>query len=370
MAFSFLQRFGLKDASKLFGEKSFLGVDIGSSSIKVVQLRKERERAILETYGELSLARYSGNEVGRPARVIDTKLAEALGDLMKEAQVKTKDAIVGIPLHESFLTTMDLPVLPESELKEAVSYEARKYIPVPISEVVLDWWVLPSLSEEFKEMSLGTAKKKFQTVILAAVPKEAIAKYKNIFEKLGMNIRAFEIEIFAMARAVLRQDFGTALLLDMGASSTKMAIVDGGVIRLTHSIDRGSAELTLALSQSLSLDFDRAELLKRETGILHRPETEGAASVMEPLVEFMASEAERLVMNWQRKGGKSISKIIVSGGGGLLRGVEDLLIKKHGVEVSAANPFSKVVYPAILEAALKEIGPTFSNAVGLALREF
>ena len=121
MAFSFLQRFGLKDASKLFREKSFLGVDIGSSSLKVVQLRKERERAILETYGELSLARYAGNEVGRPSRVKDTKLAEALGDLMKEAQVKTKDAVVGIPLHESFLTTMDLPQLPESELKEAVS---------------------------------------------------------------------------------------------------------------------------------------------------------------------------------------------------------------------------------------------------------
>lgn len=366
-----LERFGLKRASGLFTrETRFLGVDIGSSSIKVAQLKKEKERALLETYGELSLARYGDGTVGRSVRLLETKLVEALKDVIREAQVKAEKAVVSIPLKDSFLTTMDLPELGEEDMKEAVPYEARKYVPIPISEVVLDWRILPPKGEEQKSVSIGSAKKKFRTVLLAAVPKESIAKYKSVFEKAGLEIAALEIEVFSFARAALRRDLGTNLIMDLGASSAKLTMVDGGVVRAAHSLDRGSQELTLALSQSLGVDWDRAEILKRESGVVRKPETEGVVSVLEPLVELWASEGERFLLDWKRRGGASISKVLIGGGGALLKGVEDIFVKRFGVEVLVVNPFSKVIYPAFLEPALREVGATFTNAVGLALREF
>lgn len=372
---SFLERFGFKRTSGLFSlETRFLGVDIGSSSIKLAQLRKEKERALLETYGELSLAKYSppdgGGVVGRSARLLESKLIEALKDLMREAQVKATKAIVSIPLKDSFLTTMDLPELADADMKEAVPYEARKYIPIPLSEVVLDWRILPPKSEEQKSVSIGSAKKKFRTVLLAAVPRESILKYKSVLEKAGLEVAALEIEAFSFARAALRRDLGTALIVDIGASSVKLALVDGGVVRAAHSFDRGSQELTLALSQSLGIDWDRAEVLKRESGVVKKPETEGTVSVLEPIVDLWASEGERFLLDWKRRGGGSVSKVLIGGGGALLRGVEDAFVKKFGVEVIVVNPFSRVVYPAFLEPALREVGATFTNAVGLALREF
>src|SRR3989344_6109524 len=109
-----LERFSWKKASALLNKESrFLGVDIGSTSIKLAQLKKDKERAVLETYGELALAKYGEGAVGRAVRLIDVKLAEALKDLLTEAQVKTKDAIVSIPLKDSFLTTMDMPEMGE-----------------------------------------------------------------------------------------------------------------------------------------------------------------------------------------------------------------------------------------------------------------
>ena len=139
---------------------------------------------------------------------------------------------------------------------------------------------------------------------------------------------------------------------------------------MVHNINQGGWGFTQALEQSLGLDFARAEVLKREFGIIRRPETQGAISVLEPLIDALAIEAERFLLDWKRKGGRGISKVSLAGGGSLLRGIDDVMIKKFGVETEIINPFSKVIYPSFLEPTLKEIGPIFSNAVGLALRGF
>ncbi|MDP2668722.1 MAG: type IV pilus assembly protein PilM [bacterium] len=360
-----------KTLSGLKKEQRYLGVDIGSSSIKVVQLRKDKERPILETYGELSLARYgTDGQVGRSIRILDDKLVEALKDIIKEAQVTAGQATVSIPIHDSFLTTIEMPNLPEAELKEAVPFEARKYIPIPMSEVVIDWWILPPQTKELKSASPGSGQKKFINIILAAVPKDIIAKYSAILKAAGLEVAAFEIEVFALARASLREAFGSIMLIDFGASTTKIAIADAGVVRAAHSVEHGGQELSLALSQSLSIDFDRAEILKRQAGFIKRPENEEVISVLEPLFDFVSSEGERFLIDWKRKGGRAISKVLIGGGGALTPGIKDVLIKTYGVEVELINPFHKVIYPAFLEPALKDIGPSFANAVGLALREF
>src|SRR3989344_7908991 len=125
---------------------SVVGVDIGSSSIKVVQLRKEKERAILETYGEIALGPYANQKVGQAVKLTEEKVSEALRDLLREANVKSNKAIFSIPLKSSFVTTIVLPAETRDNLASVVPMEARRYIPIPLSEVVLDWWMIPETS--------------------------------------------------------------------------------------------------------------------------------------------------------------------------------------------------------------------------------
>ncbi|HEY4521984.1 MAG TPA: type IV pilus assembly protein PilM [Candidatus Paceibacterota bacterium] len=351
-------------------ENRFLGVDIGTSSIKVAQLRKEKERAILETYGEISLASYGTGDVGRSVAVSAEKLKEAISDLVKEAKITAKSAVLSIPLRHSFLTLMRMPRLPDAELKEAIPYEARKYIPVPLTDVIVDWWVLPPSGRERAETSIGSGTRSFAEIFLAAVPKDIIENYKNIFLEVGLEIASFEIEPFSFARASLRRDLGTVLLMDFGARSVKFAIADAGAIRASYNIEKGSQDISLTLSQSLGVDFERAEILKREVGLTHSPETEGISQVIEPIVDIINSAGESFLLDWKRRGGETIDKVIVGGGGAMLKNINDSIIKKYGVEVETTNPFSKVVYPAFLEPSLKEIGATFTNAIGLALKNF
>ena len=351
-------------------ENRFLGLDIGASSIKLVQLRKDKETAVLETYGELSLATYGGGDVGRSVMVVKDRLKVALSDLIKEAKVTAKESTISVPLKHSFFTTMRLPHLSDQELKDSIQYEARKYIPVPMSEVVVEWWVLSPTGKEVAETSIGTGTRNFLEVFLSAIPKDIVENHQNLLSEVGLNASSFEIECFSFARASLKRNLGTVLLIDIGASSTKFAIADGGAVRAVHHLEKGSQDMTLGISQSLGIDFERAEAMKREFGISNKPETEGIGQVLAPMVDFIVLEGERFLLDWKRRGGDTIGKVLVGGGGALLKNINDVIIKRYGVEAETVSPFSKVVYPAFLERTLAEIGPSFANAIGLALKNF
>ena len=125
--------------------KSVLGIDIGSSSIKVVQLKRKGARAVLETYGELSLGPYATSPVGTATLLPEDKIVEALHDLLteKEVNITTNLCGIAIPFSSSLMSVIELPEVPPKKLAEMVPLEARKYIPVPISEVTLDWSIIP-----------------------------------------------------------------------------------------------------------------------------------------------------------------------------------------------------------------------------------
>ncbi len=351
--------------------ESVLGIDFGSSSIKIVQLKKRQERAVLETYGELALGPYGGTEVGRAARLVEAKAKEALADLMTEAGVKAKDAVVGIPVRSSFITVIEMPVMSESELADAIKFEARRYIPVPLSEVVLDWWVIPegfgqnAGAEE--DEGLGK-KKKFMSVLLVAIHNEAIEKYRSLLTAAGLKILSFEIEIFSAVRALVGNDLSPILLLDFGAASTKVSVVDYGIVRMVYAYDRGSQEITDVLSSSLGVDFARAEEIKRSVGLSEKPEHQEIKTTIEPLLDHALSEANRVFVDYRRKTGRSVSRVIVYGGGAQLKGLVEKVAGRFGLEASLGQPFSRVEYPALVQPAVKEVGASFTTSIGLALR--
>ena len=351
--------------SALNPKKSVLGLDIGSSFIKLVQLRKEQERAILETYGEIALGPYGKMKIGQNVKLPPDMIAQAVKDLMKESNSKIGITRVSIPLKSSFVKIMTLPFSREKNVSaDVVIMEARRHIPIPVSEVVLDWWIIPE-----NENDLEKSGEKETEVLLVAIHNDVIREYKEIISKADLTATSFEIESFSLVRSGISRGSSTIAVMDIGSAAVKMAIVDYGVMKSSVLINKGSQDLTLALSQSLGVDFAKAEEMKREIGLSDLPEHQDIVAVMEPILDYIFHEAAVFLKDFQNKYGRSASKVIFSGGGSLLKGLAGYGVKKLTIEVEYANPFGKTEHPAFLSGVLKGVGPDFSVAAGLALGE-
>jgi type IV pilus assembly protein PilM len=359
----------LKNLGGIFGSQgeSVAGIDIGSSSIKVVELKKKSGRAALVTYGEIALGPYAGLEIGRATNLPPQKLSEVIVDLLREASVSTRKCGIAIPIASSLISLIEVPDLPEKELAVMIPLEARKYIPVPVSEVTLDWWVVPrdervSVVENISDK--GTAHGRMTDVLLVAILNDTLAKYRQIVEAASLECAFFEIEIFSTIRSALdRTDLSTVMIVDIGSSLTKLSVVERGVIKNSHSINRGSQDITLAISQSLNISISEAEKKKRAEGLLA-----GADGAGDSILRYIFSEINRVIFNYEKKMGKDISKVILTGGGSILKGIFELARDNFQTEVVLADPFAKVEAPAFLEGVLREAGPEFAVALGVALR--
>ena len=346
-------------------ENSVIGVDIGSSSLKVVQLRKRGGKAVLETYGELALGPYGGAEVGQATNLSAEQITESLKDLLREAKVTTKDAGVSIPYARSLLTLVELPRRQnKEEQKTIIELEARKYIPVPIAEVQLDWFVVPE-----SEPGRSTAASKTVQVLIVAVHNDELNLLQSVVRGAALTASFYEIEIFSTIRAVVDEPVKPVLVLDIGAASTKAYVVEHGIVALSHAISAGSQDITRAIAAADNITIARAEALKKEQGLGDAPGGDGARSSLELVFSRIFSEARRVVMQYETQNKKSITSIVLTGGGGVTKELGEYAQKAFSIDVRVADPFAKTEAPAFMRPVLESIGPEFAVAVGLALRK-
>jgi len=368
----------LDSFKNLFKKKqlSVLGIDIGSSAIKIVQIKKKNGQAILETYGELSLGPYGNAGIGASVILPPEKIAQALLDLMneKEVGVTTKKCGISIPFASSLMSVIELPDVGRKQLATMIPLEARKYIPVPISEVQLDWSIIPK--NEIREDNPVEAPLGSPTVapglpkidvLVVAIHNDTISRYQTIVEKSGLDAGFFEIEIFSSMRAVVEENLAPVMVLDIGASSTKLYVVERGIVKVSHTINRGSQDITRALSSSLGITIDKAEVMKRDSGL--EGTDKNVTDIISLTLDYVFSEANRTLLNFEKKYNKTISKVMLVGGGAALKGLASLAKTNFKTETIAANPFQKLSAPAFIEEVLKTTGPEFAVAVGLALRK-
>lgn len=339
-----------------------VGIDIGSSSIKVVQLKNVRGVATLETYGELQLGPYAGVEIGRATNLDATKLSEALVDIVNEASVSSKQAALGISYSSSFVTVVSFPAGSDAQLQSMVPIEARKYIPVPTTEVTLDWFVIP-------DQRGGKGKENAATrVLLAAIHNEALAKYRTVMKNAALEASFVEIEIFSTIRSSVDAQGGTCVILDIGAGTTTLFVVRNGVVERTHSVTVGSQDMTLALAASLELQVADAEELKRQAGLLAGENDPRIAQSLSFTLDRILHESSRAIQAYENGSEDPIKKVILTGGGSLLKGLPERAAEHFKKDIVLADPFAKVSYPAFLEDTLKSAGPSFAVAMGVALR--
>ena len=363
-------------------EPRALGIDIGSSAIKIVQIKKKNSQAVLETYGELALGPYGGAGVGQAVSLPPDKLAQALSDLMKEKEVNitTRKCGISIPFSSSLMSVIEMPEVSPKQLSVMVPLEARKYIPVPISEVMLDWSVIPKSDvsqiapEPNGESSLApdsslispTATPKMD-VLVVAIHRETIARYQEIVAKAGLEAGFFEIEIFSTMRSVLDETLRPVLIMDMGAASTKLYIVERGIIRTSHTVNRGAQDITRTLAQALNIPAERAEIMKREAGLLGPDKN--ITDTMSLALDYIFAEVNNVLLSFEKKYNKTVAKALLVGGGAALKGLSDVAKNNLKTEVSLGLPFNKISAPAFLENVLRETGPEFAVSIGLALRK-
>jgi type IV pilus assembly protein PilM len=352
--------------SNLLGTKktsSVIGLDIGSSSIKVVQLRKEKGAAILETYGELSLGPYGGAQVGQATSLSADKIAETLRDLLREANVTTTDTAISIPFSRSLLTLVELPraKTPE-EQKTIVELEARKYIPVPVTEVQLDWFVVPDAIPEGKELQPKVK------VLIVAVHKDELTLLQKVIAGAGLVADIYEIEIFSTIRSVIDEPVKPVMVIDIGASATKIYVVEHGVVAMSHNIPQGSQDVTRTIASASGQSISKAEALKKEYGFGSVDNTYDKKTI-EAVFSHIFEETKRALTQFETSAEKPISSIVLTGGGGVTKDLSAYARQFFSVEVKVSDPFAKVQAPEFMRPVLREIGPEFAVAVGLALRK-
>lgn len=353
--------------------ESALGIDVGSSAIKIVQLKKKEGKAVLETYGAISLGPYANTELGQVTNLQADVLSQALVDVMKESNVTIKRGAMAIPSSASLIFNLFLPSkISENQLPQVVPIEARKYIPVPISEVTLDWIVIPKEPESYndnlkEDPSLSNKDDKIE-VLVVAIHNDTLSRYQEVLTKTEIESDSFEMEIFGNIRSSFSHDIAPVLLMDFGASKTKLSIVEAGIVRIFHVVNRGSNDISKNISQAMSLPFSEGERLKRLVG-LDRASNQQVADIVELSVDYIFSDTNSVVFAYEKKYNKTISKVILTGGGSLLNGLLERAKTNFNTEVIYADPFSKTEAPAFLQPILKTSGPEFSVALGLALRQ-
>jgi len=359
-------------------DASVLGIDIGAASAKIVQVRSSRGAAILETYGEISLAPYAKQPIGKAVKLSPEKTAEALIDVMREANVTARQGGLSIPFSSSLVSVLELPNVEPEQLKRMIPIEARKYIPIPVNEVTLDWFVIPR--EEGEQSAFDRVEKqtplqaKGQEVLLVAIHNEILGSYKTVAATAGLKVEFYEIEIFSAVRSSVGHGLAPILVVDLGASTTKMYVVERGVVRLSHLISIGGQHMTENLARSLSWEFDKAERVKRERGLIdstaYSPDENDRikASILSTLSRVF-SEVNRVLLSYGQRYNKNVSRVVLCGGGASLPGISVEAKSALSAEVEIANPFARTEAPAFLENVLRDIGPGFAVSLGVALRK-
>src|SRR3989338_8329889 len=214
---------------------SVIGIDIGSSSAKIVQLRTSRGAAILETYGKIALGPYAQQAIGKAVKLTPEKTAEALVDLMREANVTARTGGLSIPFSSSLVSVINLPHIQPEQLKRMIPIEARKYIPIPVSEVTLDWFVIPSEEGEDSAFDHLETKKSPQAkgdeILLVAIHNDVLKNYQTMASTAALKINFYEIEIFSAVRSAVTHGIAPVFVVDLGAATTKIYIIERGIVR-------------------------------------------------------------------------------------------------------------------------------------------
>lgn len=341
--------------SLLGGESNHFGLDIGENQVRLVQLKGGPGKYSLAAFGSAAIP---AGVAQSDSKLDRQKLAKIITELISSAQVDTKNVVSAIPGTSVFNALVKLPPMTQSELAKAIKYQAEQNIPLKIDDVKYDWQVIrqdPNTKET--------------TVMIIAAAKSKISSMMQLFSYAELNVIALETATVAMARSLAAQDDPLVLILDIGSTTTEIAVVERGTLMQTRSFPLAGFGMTRAISQNLGLDAEQAEQFKQRFG-LSQDKLEGQVfKTIEPILRNILDEAVRSSKYYQEQFGKEIKKVVLTGGSSRLPMISEYIKSYMGTEVAFGNPWKNISYGSSFNDKLNEIAPEFATAVGLAMRD-
>lgn len=353
----------------LFKSKSKVGIDIGTSAIKLVELSKKGARFALENYGFFELKGTSqGGEAQSILKLPDEEIVWGIKEVMKKANIRSRDVVAAIPSFSTFATVIEMPYLSEEDLAKAIPFEARKYVPIPLDEVVLDWSIVGIVDQPTAPIKEIKGKGTTVEVFLAAVPKDETARYQRIMQQAGLNLSALELENAGLIRALLGNDLSATAIVNIGGRSSSIVIVNKGYERVSHNYEIGGFEITKSIARALNVSLEKAEDLKRKLGLSDSNENIIKESMVS-LVDMIIFETKKTISGYEESKNQKVSRVVLVGGIVNMPNFVNYFKQRLGREVFVGNVFSRVVYPTELTPVVQELSNNFAIATGLAMRE-
>lgn len=331
----------------------YFGLDIGTDSLKAVQLKRYFGKNELVAFGSIPI------EAGVTQSDSDLDKKET-GELVKKLvhsmHLVTKNVIVSLSGSSVFTTVINLPKMPIGELKKAINYQAEQNIPLKVSEVKIDWQIIGEVPSKNEVM-----------VMIIAAPVAKTQKMVEIAEAAGLELCAVEINAIAESRS-LQGNEPLYMAVDIGAFNTEITVVKAGMVALTRTVPVGGQVITRAIAQALGLEEGQAEQFKRKFGI-EKDKMEGQLfKASKSVLGNLQEEIERSMKYYTSRAGEKIPVLKLVGGGSRTLGIQGYLTENLGVNVVYGNPWTNVVHKPDINNQLTANSLDFAVAVGLAMR--
>ena len=334
-----------------------VGIDFGTHSVKAVELKNIGATPELVNLGSHITPK---GVINSEEKVDQKKLADVLKKLYDDSKIKNRNVVMALPEFSVFTRFLEFPGVRKEELRDAVFFEAKQYIPMSVNDVHMSF-VTIGFNEE----------KNAYRVLLVAAPKKIISIYQEVANLADLDLIAIETESVAMGRAMYRSTkIKDLVMLDFGANSTDMSIMTNGFLVFSQSIAIGSDALTQSIVNKFSFEYNRAEEFKRNYGLVPNVLEGKISGTLSPIVESILVEVQRGIEFYKNKTSSAAPvEYMLNGDGSLLPGLGDFVSKYLGVRAVVANPWAGINIDERFKDIVTKGGPSFSVAIGLALKD-
>ena len=342
----------------LKGVGDFFALDIGTNAVRVVQLANNgQDNWTLLHYG---YAPVDVKTTAADSKESQRRLGEVIMTAVGQSGIKTKNVAIGLPSQKTFTTVIDVPTMPEAELKSTIKYQIDQYIPMAIDEAKVDWVLLGQSAHNPQQ----------QEVLLASTANSYAEERLEFIEGLGLNVVAAEPDPIAMVRALLPAGVQDArLIIDVGELSTNLVITYDDAPRLVRTIPTGIHSLVKAAVQNLNVQEDQARQFIVKFGLAPDRLEGQVFHAVENILDGFAAELTKSIKFFQtRYPNTPVGGILLSGYASVIPKFGDYVTGKTGVPAGQANPWQKVRVPQEDQQQLATISTEFAVAIGLGMR--
>lgn len=353
--------------------QSVLGIDLGIGGIKLVELRNDQGRPRLVTFGNYQVTAdikdHKSWAEHKPLAV------ELIKELIEKTKARSRVVVSALPTFEVFSSLITLPPIADKELPNAIRLEAKKVVPRPLEEMILDWRQIGQQKVKAKIQEPGAIEQKEheqRKILITAAPKKLVDSYVEIFRDAGLSLNGLETEAIALSRSLIGNDPSVVMIVDMGAKTTNLSIIEQGIPVVNRGVKFGGLQITKAIQEKLRVSFEEAEEWKRDQGSISQ--SSDLSPAVKEILDNVLHEIQYLFQMYRRQfqfdgvASNTIEKIVLTGGSAFVPGLPEYLAESLNVPVHLGDPWARVVYPEDLQMMLGELGPSMAVAVGLAMQ--